>query len=159
MLGLFTHCPFALRSAVKGISSDMEWWASLLIRPTLQCSIPRPVNLYDIGAFSDASSGVGIAIVVQGRWRIWRLIPGWQTLDGKRDIGWAEPQRLLASSVLSTSSAAGNMNPDTSLSMVTTKELLRVGGMVEARLGQSMISSDTYTSWHPAPYHTTGQPS
>jgi hypothetical protein len=90
MLGLFTHCLFALRRAVKGVTSDLEWWASLLIQPKLQRAIPRPVDLYDVGAFSDASSGVGIAIIIQGKWRAWRLIPGWETLDGKRDIGWAE---------------------------------------------------------------------
>jgi hypothetical protein len=90
MFGLFADCPFVLRSAIKGVSEDMEWWAAILLQPTLRRPIPRPVDLYDVGAFSDASSGVGIAIVVQGRWRAWRLIPGWETLDGKRDIGWAE---------------------------------------------------------------------
>jgi hypothetical protein len=90
MLGLFTTHPFASRSAVKGTSDDMEWWASILLRPTLQRPIPKPVKLKDVGAFSDASSGVGIAIIVRGQWRAWRLIPGWETLDGKRDIAWAE---------------------------------------------------------------------
>jgi hypothetical protein len=36
----------------------------------------------------DASSGTGIAIVVQGRWRAWRLLPGWDR--GNRDIDRAE---------------------------------------------------------------------
>jgi hypothetical protein len=35
----------------------------------------------------------GMCIVLQhigGQWRAWRLIPGWKTLGGQRDIGWAE---------------------------------------------------------------------
>ena len=56
-----------------------------LIRP-----IPAPLDLRDLHAFSNASSGFGIAITIQDRWRAWRLIPGWQTLDRSRDIGWAK---------------------------------------------------------------------
>ena len=41
-------------------------------------------------AFSDASSSIGIGIVIRKQWRAWQLFPGWQTLDGKRDIAWAE---------------------------------------------------------------------
>ena len=41
-------------------------------------------------AFSDASSEFGIAITIGDKWRAWHLIPGWKTLDGQRDIGWAE---------------------------------------------------------------------
>jgi hypothetical protein len=90
MLTICHDRPFVPHSANKGISGDLEWWVSVLQRPSLSRAIPGPVELYDIGAFSDASSGVGIGIVVQGRWRAWRLIPGWQTLDGQRDIAWAE---------------------------------------------------------------------
>ena len=42
----------------------------------------------DYGTFADASSGFGIAIVIEDCWRAWRLILGWNT-EG-RDIGWAE---------------------------------------------------------------------
>jgi hypothetical protein len=28
--------------------------------------------------------------VIGDCWRAWRLIPGWKTHDGKRDIRWAE---------------------------------------------------------------------
>jgi hypothetical protein len=41
-------------------------------------------------AYSDASSEIGIAIVLSGKWRAWRLIPGWKTVNGVRDIAWAE---------------------------------------------------------------------
>ena len=42
----------------------------------------------DRNAFSDASSGFGIGIVISNKWRAWQLVPSWKT-DG-RDIGWAE---------------------------------------------------------------------
>jgi hypothetical protein len=90
MLATSNHSPHVPQSANKGIGPDLDWWFSLLQEPTLSRSIPAPAQLLDLGAFSDASSGVGIGIVVQGRWRAWRLIPGWRTLQGQRDIGWAE---------------------------------------------------------------------
>jgi hypothetical protein len=90
MLSTSHHSPHVPQSANKGIASDLDWWSSLLRRSTLSKPIPAPVQLFDIGAFSDASSGIGIGIVVGDKWRAWRLIPGWQTLRGSRDIGWAE---------------------------------------------------------------------
>lgn len=42
----------------------------------------------DPSAFSDASSGTGIGIVIGSRWRAWRLLPG--SNQDRRDIGWAE---------------------------------------------------------------------
>jgi hypothetical protein len=44
--------------------------------------------LVDHHAYSDASSGFGIAITVGPRWRAWRLLPGWKSQG--RDIQWAE---------------------------------------------------------------------
>ena len=89
MLSICGSHAFVLYSPVKGVSDDLAWWAfklsSALSRP-----IPSPLPISDMHAFSDASSGVGIAIVIGERWRAWRLIPGWQSLDGFRDIGWAE---------------------------------------------------------------------
>jgi hypothetical protein len=90
MLGIFHNSPFLPRSSPKGLRADLEWWIDTLRQPIITRSIPYPVSLYDAQAFSDASSGFGIAITIGNRWRAWRLIPGWQTLDGQRDIGWAE---------------------------------------------------------------------
>ena len=89
MLGLCMPHPFTLYPPVKGSLGDLAWWSYKLLSP-LSRPIPSPSSLHDIRAFSDVSSGVGIAISIQGRWRAWRLIPGWQTLDGSRDIGLAE---------------------------------------------------------------------
>lgn len=51
-------------------------------------NIPGPATVTDSNAFSNASSGVGISIVISSQWRVWHLIPGWNVED--RDIGWAE---------------------------------------------------------------------
>ncbi|KIK80559.1 hypothetical protein PAXRUDRAFT_158357 [Paxillus rubicundulus Ve08.2h10] len=53
------------------------------------CSVIPHGQAYLI-AFSDASSGFGIAITISQFWRAWRLIPGWATLGRNRDIAWAE---------------------------------------------------------------------
>jgi hypothetical protein len=90
MLATSHHSPFLSQSAGKQVASDLEWWLFILRQPSLARPIPAPVELVDIGTFSDASSGTGIAIVVGGRWRAWRLIPGWQTLHSQRDISWVE---------------------------------------------------------------------
>ena len=90
MLGLFGNNPFMPRHAPVAARPDLEWWSTQLSKQFLGRTIPRPVELVSLGAYSDASSEIGIAIVLGDRWRAWRLIPGWKTLDGVRDIAWAE---------------------------------------------------------------------
>lgn len=89
MLGIYGTNPFLPRHAPKSIQVDLQWWSSRLSLEFMGRPIPAPTPLTDLDAYSDASS-TGIAIVIKGHWRAWRLIPGWQTLNGKRDIGWAE---------------------------------------------------------------------
>ena len=89
MLVVCSSHPFTLYSTVKGLPEDLSWWVLKLASPVCR-PIPAPLELHDLQAFSDASSSFGIAVTIQGRWRAWRLIPGWKTLDGQRDIGWAE---------------------------------------------------------------------
>jgi hypothetical protein len=90
MLGIFYNSPFLPRSSPKGLWADLDWWINTLWQPTITRTIPYPVSLYNAQAFSDASSEFGIAITIGDRWRAWHLIPGWQTLDGQWDIGWAK---------------------------------------------------------------------
>jgi hypothetical protein len=110
MLGLYSNRPFALRHPPSSVQRDLEWWSYVLRQSHVCRSIIGmfPAELTDYGAFSDASSGVGIAIVVGGRWRAWRLLPGWRSRDGEKDIQWAEAVgfELLVLS-LTGSSAAG----------------------------------------------------
>jgi hypothetical protein len=88
MLGIFHDSPLKPRTPPASTSAELSWWENLLSKPSLSRLIPGPCDLLDTGAFSDASSNVGIGIIIGQRWRAWRLIPGWKT-DG-RDIGWAE---------------------------------------------------------------------
>lgn len=87
-LGIFGDNPWLPRTPPKGTVEDLAWWEEQLARVLTPRAIPSPLPLQDILAYSDASSGVGIAVVVGGEWRAWRLRAGWKT-DG-RDIAWAE---------------------------------------------------------------------
>lgn len=82
--------PFLPHRPAKGLVKDLKWWTDVLQNSFISCRIPAPVTLFDPEAYSDASSGVGIAIIIGEQWRAWKLYPGWTTLDGQRDIGWAE---------------------------------------------------------------------
>jgi hypothetical protein len=70
--------------------SDLDWWSQLLQSGGVSWPIYPAAKLKNPLAFSDASSGIGIGIVVGNHWRVWRLIPGWKMCNGKRDIGWVE---------------------------------------------------------------------
>ena len=71
-------------------SEDLFWWHEKLSLPLISFPIPGPLPIHDFAAFSDASSGVGIGIVIQDHWFAWDLLQGWKT--DERDIGWAECQ-------------------------------------------------------------------
>lgn len=90
MLPVSARKPFMPIRPEKTIAADLDWWTTLLSTNALRKPIHPPHTFIDLAAFSDASSGVGIGITIGPRWRAWRLQPGWQTLDGKRDIAWAE---------------------------------------------------------------------
>jgi len=87
-MGNFHDTPFKPRTPPKGSNADLEWWSSRLQLPRLTRPIPGPVILHDHSAYSDASSGVGIGVVVGEYWRAWTLVGDWHS-EG-RDIGWAE---------------------------------------------------------------------
>lgn len=75
----------------KDVLHDLDWWSELLQSGGVSRPIRPPAQFSRPNAFSDASSSIGIGIVIGDRWRAWRLVPGWQTAEnGKRDIGWAE---------------------------------------------------------------------
>lgn len=88
LLQLSHDRPFVPLTPPSGTTEDIEWWCRTLSRPFLSRSLFIPAVVADPGAFSDASSGTGIGIVIGGRWRAWRLLPGWK--QDRRDIGWAE---------------------------------------------------------------------
>lgn len=80
--------PFLPHRAGKTVNEDLDWWTNLLQSGGVVHSIYPATQPQNPLTFSDASSGIGI--VIGSYWRAWRLILGWQTLNGKRDIGWAE---------------------------------------------------------------------
>ena len=88
MLASFNNSPFRPHTPPRGTPDDLAWWQRQLGRDNIFITIPRPHPLVEHGAFSDASSGVGVAITVGPRWRAWRLVPGWKSQG--RDIQWAE---------------------------------------------------------------------
>ncbi|KAL7277636.1 hypothetical protein ACG7TL_008563 [Trametes sanguinea] len=88
MLGIFHDRPFVPRTPPRHTAADLKWWRTALSLSPLSRQLPSPCAVWDPLAYSDASSGVGIAVVIRDRWRAWRLLPGWKS-DG-RDIGWAE---------------------------------------------------------------------
>lgn len=87
-LAISSDNPHVPRSPPRSTRHELEWWRKRLSQPHLRRPIPVPVEVFDVGGFSDASSGVGLGVVLGGRWRSWRLLPDWKH-DG-RDIGWAE---------------------------------------------------------------------
>ena len=87
MLGVFHDNPFLPRTPPRSTPSDLDWWYEALDRPIVR-TLPGPDPVCVMDAYSDASSGTGIAAVVGQRWRAWTLRPKWNS-DG-RDIQWAE---------------------------------------------------------------------
>jgi hypothetical protein len=86
------HDPSKPLTPGHGCPAEIEWWVRELSKPNVTRIIPRPVDVLDVRAYSDASSEIGIGIVIaDGLWGAWRLIPGWKTARPyKRDIQWAE---------------------------------------------------------------------
>ena len=109
MLGICNSRPHMLFLPTKGISEDLAWWSNKLAS-SVSRPIPAPRTLTHIHAYSDASSGFGIAITIQNRWRAWHLIPSWKDLDRARDIGWAEAVgfELLVRSIPQFAGASGH---------------------------------------------------
>jgi hypothetical protein len=88
-LSIFHDKPFLKRTPPHRLYEDLQWWRETLTEPrTISRLIPGIRPVVDLGAFSDASSEVGIGIIIGEKWRAWRLLPGWKG-EG-RDIGWAE---------------------------------------------------------------------
>lgn len=90
MLSVCSAKPFLPHRPDKTINGDLDWWKHAIESKLPKLPIFPPPTFIDLHAFSDASSSIGIAVVVRERWRAWRLLPGWQTLRGQRDIAWAE---------------------------------------------------------------------
>ena len=100
MIGIFHNSPLKPRHPPRHTDQDLLWWLRILSQPSLSRPIPGAQEVLDVQAYSDASSSVGIGIVIRNRWRAWTLKLGWNT--DERDIGWAEAvgMELLIGSIL-----------------------------------------------------------
>ena len=56
----------------RGVDGNLGWWFEQLQRPCIKCPLLSIGNVLDIGAFSDASSGIGVGIIVAGSYRVGR---------------------------------------------------------------------------------------
>jgi len=64
MLGIFGSNPFMPRTPPHGLTADLQWWShALTSSPPLP--IPHHTHSLDLGAFSDASSGFGLAVTIR----------------------------------------------------------------------------------------------
>jgi hypothetical protein len=71
MLGACSTNPFIPRTPPRDTPGDLQWWKAQLSRPDVSRPIPEPQPPVDYRAYSDASSGFGVAITVGPRWRAW----------------------------------------------------------------------------------------
>jgi hypothetical protein len=90
MFGTCSKKPFLPHRPDKVITADLTWWVLTLSSGAVSRPILAPSPFSDPQAFSDASSGIGLGITIGNHWHAWRLLPGWRTRDGQKDIGWAE---------------------------------------------------------------------
>ena len=88
MLASFSGSPFVPHTPPRDTPDDLAWWQRQLGRAIIFAPIDEPQPLIEHSAYSDASSGVGVAITIGARWRAWKLVPGWKSQG--RDIQWAE---------------------------------------------------------------------
>ncbi len=71
MLGSFDNRIFLPHTPPRDTPGDLEWWKQQLNQPEIARPIPEPQPLVDYDAYSDASSGFGVAITIGPKWRTW----------------------------------------------------------------------------------------
>ena len=76
-MALLSAKPFRPVHPARSVDHDLAWWLQRLQSPCIERSVLLIENVVDIGAFSDASSGIGVGIIVSGEWDAWYplLIP------------------------------------------------------------------------------------
>ena len=73
MLATCAKKPFVPHRLDTGLDQDLSWWLEKLKNGTVIRSIQPPPLFLDLQAFSDASSGFGIGIIIGNQWRAWHL--------------------------------------------------------------------------------------
>ena len=88
MLGSFHNSVFLPHTPPRDTPCDLAWWKQQLTQPNISRPITKPQTPVDYEAYSDASSGFGVAITIGPKWLAWKLVDGWKSQG--RDIQWAE---------------------------------------------------------------------
>ena len=73
MLSTCAKQPFLPHCPDKTIQEDLLWWLQKIITGAVIRPITTPITPLNPHAFLDASSGLGIGIIIGSRWRAWRL--------------------------------------------------------------------------------------
>ncbi len=145
MLGIYADNPFIRRRPVKSVSKDLEWWVERLRRSVLERPIPDTRRITDYSAFSDASSEVGIGIVVGGR-----CGPGDSCQDGRHlEVSATSLGQKLSASSSSWMQFSASQHPASMSGFLgTTWESSRGGGTAAAATDRSTrYSSPSTASW------------
>ena len=150
MLAICTKKPFMLHRPEKTIKDDLVWWNCILTSSAATQPIVPPPPFVDLNAYSDASSSIGIGIVIGERWRAWRLLPDWQVRSAKRDIAWAEAIEfeLLIQSLASIAPTSSQRH---TIVYGTTPVLLRAGEPAVTAIALSTRFSNGSTTSYPMP--------
>lgn len=75
---------FAIRKIPSGVAADLTWW-SVALTTDIHRSFAPPPPPVDLDFWTDASTSVGIGVIVDREWDGWALRHGWKS-EG-RDIG------------------------------------------------------------------------
>ena len=76
MLGLFYDTLFKAHMPPYATPNNIIWWTHTLSHLDLSHTISSTYSICDISAFSDASSGARIGIIIGNWWDMWSLLPG-----------------------------------------------------------------------------------
>jgi hypothetical protein len=90
--GSIMHSPKKLLTPSTHCRAEVDWWIDQLSRPGIGRRLGHPVNVLDIGVFSDASSVLSIRVVIGLEWCAWKLDKLWK--HNNQDIQWVEAVRF-----------------------------------------------------------------
>ena len=71
----------------SNVMHELKWWSCTLTVPNPSRSL-TPLLPLDLYICVDASTSVGIGILINNQWEAWSLAPGWNS--NGQDIGWVE---------------------------------------------------------------------
>ncbi|KAG6330443.1 hypothetical protein ID866_8644 [Astraeus odoratus] len=143
MIRLCSEHPFKPHCPIKTIQKDLEWWADKLQSGQVSVPIQQPPQFVNILAYLDASSGMGIAIIISNDGK-----HGNCSQDGSllmEQPGTSAGQKLWALNCWYTLLTSSSAAPPTSLPSETTPVLLKVGKTTGTETTKPTKYSNMYT--------------